>query len=384
MRNSQTVVLTALILSQFTAPAHAETAPAPSAPAPELTEAAGTHVGGFVEAAYHANPAQFEADKPIPLRSYDAYGGNNFILHSAHLSVAHAATNRLSAAIEIDAGQDAGVTSGLGAASGGPEFGWFDVQEAFIKYSTESKFAFTVGKFATYEGIEVLSGPKNPTLTRGFLFNFAEPFTHVGVKAHYMPDGPLDVGVGVVNGWDAMLDNNDSKTVIFRVGVTPSPKYIVAFSGSYGAERPQGTGAAGANTDRRLSLDVTGAVAPSDSWVLNFQANYGLEPNVPVDVAANPRLTTDATWLGFGVQPVYTYSAFSLGGRFEWFSDPQGVRALAPSSGSYMNFTITPGYAIAQNFVVRGELRLDTASQNILTNGKSTQTTVALGAHYLF
>ena len=42
----------------------------------------------------------------------------------------------------------------------------------------------TGGKFVTYEGIEVIEGPVNPTLTRGFLFGLAEAIGHVGFKVH--------------------------------------------------------------------------------------------------------------------------------------------------------------------------------------------------------
>ncbi len=381
MRYSSILLFTGFLLPYL--PSTASAADSVAEPEPvQPSSPPAPHVAGFVEAAYHANPAQFEADKRVPLRSYDAFGGNNFILHAAHLSVTHETTAALGAAIEIEAGQDAGVTSGLPQASGAPELAWFDVQEAYLSYQMAGKFTITAGKFATDEGIELLAGPKDPTLTRGFLFGFAEPFTHVGVKARFAPEGPLDVAVGVVNGWDVMLDNNDSKTVIFRLGVTPNPKYGVALSGTYGAERPQGTGAAGANSDRRLSLDVTGRARPSPSWLLNFQANYGTEPNVPVDLVKDPRLTVDANWLGLGLQPVFTKQDFSLGFRWEWFSDPEGVRALAP--GAFMNFTLTPGYAVTQNFAVRAEFRVDTATRQVLSKNKTTQETLAFGAHYLF
>ncbi len=120
---------------------------------------------------------------------------------------------------------------------------------------------FTAGKFATYEGIEVIDGWLNPTITRGFLYYLAEPVTHVGAKLHY-PTPMFDIGAGVVNGWDTNNgifytgDNNPMKTVLWRAAVTPSPIFWAAFSGAYGVEK------AGADSDPRLSLDLTGAVTP--------------------------------------------------------------------------------------------------------------------------
>jgi hypothetical protein len=308
----------------------------------------------------------------VPMRVYDAGAANSFLLHAAHLAIKHSLNENVSGVVELDAGTDAGITNGTG--------GLFDVQEAYGLY-TNSGFTFTAGKFVTYQGIEVIEGPSNPTITRGFLYGFAEAFTHVGAKAHYAT-GPLDIGVGLVNGWDNMIDNNAYKTAIFRLGVTPVKEFWVAASGSYGREAAK----------PRLSLDFTGAVIPADMITINFQFNYGEEKE------ASPINGKKASWLGFGVQPVFTMDAFKLGGRFEWFQDkglsrtagnlglipdPTVPAALGYDKLSFMNFTITPGYTLADAFTVRAEYRMDIASEEVFDNEKS-QSTVAIGAHYVF
>jgi hypothetical protein len=270
-----TLMLTRPVLAQEPAAAAAPAAPLPT-------------IGGHVEAAYHANLSHPEAEDPVALRSYDALGGNSFLLHAAHLVVEHAVSDAVSAVIELDGGSDANVDNG--------GLGIFDVQEAHATYRAPFGLSFTGGKFVTYEGIEVIEGPANPTITRGFLYGLAEAYTHVGAKVHYAVDDVADVGVGVVNGWDLYVDNNDAKTGIFRIGFTPVKQFRIAFSGSYGAER------ADSNDDRRLSLDATGALIPSDTITFNFQANYGQEPNVPL--VAPGVGSVDGSWLGFGLQPV--------------------------------------------------------------------------------
>jgi len=60
---------------------------------------------------------------------------------------------------------------------------------------------FTAGKFVTSEGIEVIEGNQDYTVTRGFLFGLAEPYTTTGVKADYQFTKQLDLMLGVVNGW---------------------------------------------------------------------------------------------------------------------------------------------------------------------------------------
>ncbi len=349
-------------------------APAPAeAPAPAAAPAPTPQISGFVESAYHLNLSKPKGAVPVPLRSYDGASGNSFLLHAAHLAVSHSFTDDVSAFISIDAGSDAAFNELASTAYA------FDLREAYAKYS-HSGFTVVAGKFVTYEGIEVIDGPLNPTLTRGFLYGLAEAFTHVGVKADYNVDDKFDIGVGIVNGWDLWVDNNDWKTIIFRLGVTPSDTFFAGLSGSYGSEQP------GSNSNGRLSLDLTGGVVAGDVTI-NFQGNFGTEKNGGMDING---ATANDTWWGLGVQPLYAKDAFSFGGRIELFGFKNGSPGIGPAPGNskILNFTLTPGYTIADHFTVRFEYRVDAvlssdAGKNQL-NGKSTQHTIGLGAHYMF
>jgi len=361
----------------------AEAVEPPPTAAPAAAEALDEHakspapeIGGHVEAAYHLNLSRPEAEDPVALRSYDAVGGNTFLLHTAHLVLKHAFTDQVSAVIEFDGGTDAVVNNGI--------FGWFDVQEAYATWATPVGLSLTVGKFVTYEGIEVIEGPINPTITRGFLFGLAEAFTHVGAKLHYAIEDVADIGVGVVNGWDLMVDNNDSKTFIFRVGVTPVEEFWAGFSGSVGAERPE------SNDDVRLSLDLTGGVKLGDMLTINFQGNYGSETNgALIDEVAGTR--EDASWFGVGLQPVLTLDEFSFGARFEYFVDENGSRTgNAGTDINAWNLTLTPGYTIDEKLQLRAEYRMDSANEDILAtdsgggDGDNMQHTIAVAAAYMF
>jgi hypothetical protein len=341
------------------------TEPAPAEPideaAAEEEEAAPLPtIAGYVEAAYHLN-LNDPSLAPV-LRSYDSFSGNTFLLHSAHLVVAHSFTDEVSATIEMDAGSDPVITEALAGAAYA-----FDIQEAYAKYA-KGGFALTAGKFVTYAGTEVIEGPLNPTLTRGFLFGLAEAFTHVGLKAHYTTDGGVDIGIGVVNGWDLWVDNNDWKTIIARVGYA-GEKFFVGLSGSFGSEQTN-------DEDPRLSLDLTGGII-AGAVTINFQGNFGSEG--------------DASWYGFGVQPLYTGDVFTFGARVEYFGDPDGVRSLIEgvTDLSYLNITLTPGVMLAEHFALRLELRADLAlggepTKDYLSDAKSSQFTTGIGASYIF
>ncbi len=355
----------------------AATPPAPAAPVAPAKPP--TVISGHVEAAYHRTFGDPDYSKALLTRAYDT--ANGFQLHAAHVQLKHQATEHVTGVIEFDAGSDAAVNNFTTATPGAQ---LFDVQEAYAAYSN-SGFTFTAGKFVTYEGIEVVEGPSNPTITRGFLFYLAEPVTHVGAKLHYAT-GPVDVGVGLVNGWDTngrfyTADNNDMKTGIFRVGITPVPQFFAAVSGTYGVE------VTGATSNPRLSLDLTGAVIPTDMITINFQANMGNEKAAGYVVDPMLEARADASWFGVGVQPVLKVDAVSVGARFEYFKDTKGSRTLVTADDpSFINLTLTPGYTFDGAFTVRGEIRYDSSNREILgiDGNKKNQTTFAIGAHYVF
>ena len=345
------------------------------APAPEVT--------GYVEAGYHLNLSKPHSDITVPLRPYSGRDGNTFILHNGHIAVNHAFSDEVSAVVEIDAGGDAAITSGQSGydtpPGDAPPYA-FDLQEAYATYS-KSGFTLVAGKFVTYEGIEVIEGPSDPTLTRGYLYGYAEAFTHVGVKMSYAFSDKVDFGIGVVNGWDLWLDNNDWKTIIFRLGLTPSDSFWAGLSGSVGSEQDD-------DKNPRISLDFTGAYTASDSFVLNFQANFGTEKDAGTNAMGE---VATATWFGIGLQPVYTSGAFSFGSRVEWMMDKNGGRIGYGPKGQYLNITLTPGVTVADHFTMRLEGRADLVlaandgpgGKDVL-NGKSTEFTLGLGAHYVF
>jgi hypothetical protein len=339
---------------------------APASPLPTIT--------GYIEAGYSINFSDTNVADPVALHVYDP-SGHSFVLHAAHLAISHKFTDAISAVIEIDAGRDALANAGLIKAypwTNSPQLA-FDVQEAYANYGA-GMFTLTAGKFVTYEGIEVIEGPINPTITRGLLFGWAEPFTHTGVKLHIQPVDALNIGIGIVNGWDRITDNNGAKTIIGRIAIT-TPVVFAALSGSFGGEQDN------VNGNPRYSIDLTGSITASEHLVLWFQGNVGGEKNATL---ANTTMGK-ATWWGLGLQPVLTEGAFSLGGRLELFADNEGART--GFKGKFYNITITPGIKLADPFKIRAEFRADIASDNVLgkpSNPKKNQYTGALSAEYTF
>lgn len=100
-----------------------------------------------------------------------------------------------------------------------------DIQELYASYlfPVGNGLLVKAGKFVTLAGAEVIEQKDNFNISRSFLFGYALPFTHTGVRAQYQINDVYDVTFGVVRGWDAFRhDPNDSLTYETR-SASPAP-----------------------------------------------------------------------------------------------------------------------------------------------------------------
>ena len=75
--------------------------------------------------------------------------------------------------------------------------------------------------------------------------------------------------------------------------------------------------------------------------------------------------------------------AATIGARLEYFKDTNGARLLSDDTG-YLNLTLTPGYTFYNAFTMRAEFRYDHATKAVLANADKGQTSIGIGAHYMF
>jgi Putative beta-barrel porin-2, OmpL-like. bbp2 len=318
--------------------------PDPSPPPQEKVEAGSLiapKISGSVDVTYNYN-ARDPMDGVTLFHSYTARH-DTLLLNAAHLALT-GSNDSVSYAVEVDVGSDAQVNSGDDDV---------DLQEAYLAYVSSIGLGIKAGKFVTYQGIEVIESGANPTISRGFLFGLAEPFTHAGAVLTYKIDDRFDVAAGVVNGWDLVVDNNRGKTVLAKVGFTGGPAVVTA-SGYVGPERE------GNADDLRLSGDLTGLVklGAVDLWA---QVNAGSEEGAAVDGGR-------AAWYGAGLQPVvHVLERLAVGGRAEVFRDDDGARTGATQT--LYNVTVAPAFTLTTGLVLRGELRVDWSSVDVFMDG---------------
>jgi opacity protein-like surface antigen len=144
--------------------------------------------------------------------------------------------------------------------------------------------------------------------------------------------------------------------------------------------------------NNRSTLDLTGVTKIIPKVALWFQGNVGTEEKAVTD--SNSGLSERANWSGFTIQPVISITdKFSIGARWEIFEDPDGVRTAqtnpATSSNytdvSVRNFTIAPGYKLADNVLVRVEYRYDSSNKKIWTDedGKAKDSNSSAAAQFV-
>ena len=317
------------------------------------------NISGSVQASYNYNltiPGDSTANVG---HSYDAKS-KTFTLNNAHLTINGSDTaSGLGYAIGLDAGSDAMMNSTF---STGAAY-LLDVQEAYLTYALGSSgLGLKAGKYVTYEGIEVVAGGANPTITRGFLFGMAECVSHTGVELSFS-SGMFEGHIGAINGWDLMVDNNTMPSIMAKVGLNLGDPLMIAVSGIMGPEQTANT------DDMRTSVDLVGVTKLIPKVDLWFQGNYGMES---FDAT---KADSSASWLGFGVQPlVHLSEKFGLGLRYEYFSDPDGVRAILGKDINLQTFSVAPTFWITTGLTARVEFRMDMASEDIYQDSDGAAT----------
>lgn len=262
-----------------------------------------------------------------------------------------------------------------------------DFSQAYLSYNAHigNGLRFDLGKFLCPAGCEYVERFEqyNDNASHSFLFGYAIPFTHTGLRATYGFTDALSAAVMVVNGWDNTIDNNKAKTGCVTATWTPSPAFNITGTAIIGAEKP------GNISEYRSVYDITGALKIGDRLTIGFNGDYGREDDdVDTHPTSDPLLTTlgPAVWKGAaGYLVAMLSSEFSACVRAEVFDDRDGVRTLQPQT--LREFTITPSWKPNSHFVLRGDWRFDHSSALIFDHRDELaqdQTTISLNAIYVF
>lgn len=131
---------------------------------------------------------------------------------------------------------------GSAGANGSGNYLWQYVQEAWVGYrfNVSKGLLITGGIFLSPIGPENMAVKDNWNWSRSNLF-FGLPFYHTGLRAQYSLTESASFTLGIVNGWNSVVDNNAAKSVMAQFKYVPGPHLTLSVLYFGGIERPIGT-----------------------------------------------------------------------------------------------------------------------------------------------
>ncbi len=230
------------------------------------------------------------------------------------------------------------------------------------------------GKFVTHMGNEVIVSQGNWNYSRSYLFAYAIPYYHTGVRLTYPVMSNLTATLHILNGWNSVIDNNKSLSLGATLNYSPTSTTNLVFNGIWGHENITPI----ENGDRDV-YDFILTQQLSDAFQVAVNADYG---------QAGTTLGL-ALWKGVAVYERYalnTKSALAL--REEVYYDPVDYTTGATfHKATFQEYTLTYEYHPYDPLLIRIEGRDDFANGNAFLSAlglRSSQPTLTVGVVTMF
>ena len=242
------------------------------------------------------------------------------------------------------------------------------IEEAYGSFAA-GKATIDFGKFVTNAGAEVVEAKDNWNYSRSLLFQLTIPVYHAGIRMNYAANDKVSFMVGVVNGWNNVVDTNTGKTFMASVTLKPSGKFSFIENFITGPET------SGTNDNVRNLSDT----------VLAFNGSKA-SAMVNLDFASEGGQTSSgfAGYLKYQAAP-----KFAIVPRYEYLSDG-GAAFGSGLKQNLQDFTLTFEVKAADNFLWRIEYRGDYSDQNVFKTDdlkptyKKNQQSIVFGFLYSF
>ncbi len=363
----------------FAAPVFAEDPKGPAVSVDDIKKALGLSV--YVQGGYTINGNASDSvteGSQNDLRVFD-HNANSFVIDLAQIVISKdtPTVGNVGYKIKLSAGETAkwiharGLSgASLSAPQAGEGTDAIDLTEAYVSYMAPigKGLRFDAGKMVTYFGAEVIEAIDNPNYSRSFLFNYAIPFTHTGLKMSYGFTDALSASFHVVNGWDNAEDNNTGKCLGVSIGYAPAEIFSGYLNYMIGPEQDN------VNGNKRQLIDLVATIKPIKPLSIILNYDDGREDNAVA--------TGTAKWSGVaGIVKYDINDTYSIAVRGEFFDDEDGFRTGTAQQLSEV--TVTPEIRLNGGLIVRPEYRHDISNKDSFDNGtKKTQDTFALAAMY--
>ena len=292
-------------------------------------------IGGFVDSYFSWNVGR-PRSHTNRLTNFDLTE-NQIMMSTAEIDIQKPA-NPIGFHIELAAGSAVDIIN-AGSSESAKLF-----QQAYLTGVIPVGAGLTVdaGKFVTHMGFETIKAKDNFNYSRSFLFAWAIPYYHTGIRVSYPLRENLTAAVHLCNGWNN-VSANSGKTFGASISYAPTPSVTLIANWIGGPEQPDSVG-----SNFRHVVEGVITVQASDRLALGIDGTYGIE-KLPWGTA---------TWKGAALYGRYLFTETSaISARGELYSDPEGyTTALAQDLGE---MTLTYEQRILGALILRAEYRYD-------------------------
>jgi hypothetical protein len=376
----------------------------------------GIKLSGYVDAGYSYNftGASAGTSDVTGRMGSDTAAKGDFNLYAVKIALEKAMTseNKAQAGFRTDVmiGEDAnylinrGTTNNITNNNQNSNSLFLEQAYVSIRAPVGNGWDFKVGKFVSILGYEVIERPANMNTTYGLLWQ-QMPLYYTGVLSSYKFDDYLDGKLGVVNG--SQTDNNtttggggDGCAVLAALNVTAPGGNAnwsnnFQYSSNNDNQTYQSITASSTSTAEENNSTGTGNAFIYNSWG-NWAPKFANDKllfafNALLGVAnakeANEPSAGGTTWFGAGAYAKYQFNDwFSLCSRGEYLggNNPEKLINANNQNLSLWEYTITAGFNVIDNLLIRAEYRLDWGNDSVnnIQTGSSTRTsTTSTGAN---
>jgi hypothetical protein len=224
------------------------------------------------------------------------------------------------------------------------------IKQAYISVAASDKLKFSIGKWATHVGYELVDAYLNRNYSMSYMFSYG-PFFHTGLKAEYTA-GKFGFMLGVANPTDNVTASFGKKMILGQISGGNSDGSLKGYLNYQGGKDM------GENSINQVDLVVTGTL--SEKFSIGYNGTMQ-------SFKANGKSEGDSWWGSAVYLNVDPTKVFGLTLRGEYFDDKKAVSGLAAATGvgtSVLAATLSGNIHI-DNLTIIPEFRLDNSKEAI-------------------
>lgn len=333
-------------------------------------------ISGFFDVYYQHSFNNPSAGSPLSFRQLDVKHAS-FGLSSFQLNVVKPTSAESPFGFTIQAVSGKATDILHAAEPGGAEtYKW--LQQAYLTYASPDGTTVDLGKFTSWIGYEGVMPVNNDLYSISFLFYFAQPSYHMGLRAT-KPLGPVTTSLYLVNGWNEAEDSNANKSygATLSSSVLGTNVTVNYYGGVEGSNSTNGFYGVAGGGESAVNLVDFIATKQIDKLKLAVNADYG-------DLKGSSGPSGHFS----GIEGIAKYQftdKFSAAVRYETVSDPNGTRSGLDAR--FNSFTGGVEYSVNPASVLRLELRSDTSNRNVFEGDggpKKSRSTLTLAHIFKF